>query len=326
MGTRGGGSAIYLGEGWVLTAYHVGAGATTFQGVSYGLVPNSEVRLVNPPEISSTLLTDLLLYRVNGMPALPSLDISTSVPPVGAQVSLIGRGRDRSPTTSYWDSSSAQTTTPSKYTGFAWTATNTMRWGTNTIDVTNVLQSVQGATERSFVMDFDQVGTTFEAQGATGDSGGAAYFKNPSSGQWELAGLMFAINIYNGQPWGTSVFGNVTYTADLSAYRNQIYSYTALSGDINFDGRVNVFDVNLVSSNWDDGGPTGDANHDGVVDLFDLTLIMANWTQTAGTGANAAALSSASSAPEPSTATLLLFAGTALLFRWRVRRRDRRGA
>ncbi len=53
-------------------------------------------------------------------------------------------------------------------------------------------------------------------------------------------------------------------------------------GDVNFDGTVNIFDVNLVSSNWSTAGPTGDANHDGTVDIFDINLISSNWSPPGG--------------------------------------------
>ncbi len=68
-------------------------------------------------------------------------------------------------------------------------------------------------------------------------------------------------------------------------------------GDVNFDGLVNIFDVNLVSSNWNSAGPAGDANWDGIVDIFDINLISSNW-----------APSGAAAVPEP-TAWLLYIMG-----------------
>ena len=81
---------------------------------------------------------------------------------------------------------------------------------------------------------------------------------------------------------------------------------TIIPGDVNFDGVVNIFDINLVSANWGTpGGPTGDANGDGNVDIFDINLISANWTPTGGAG-------SAAAVPEPSTFGLAA-AGSSLL-------------
>jgi trimeric autotransporter adhesin len=60
------------------------------------------------------------------------------------------------------------------------------------------------------------------------------------------------------------------------------YVTTGPMPDINMDGFVNIFDINLVSSNWNKMGAPGtvpgDANKDGVVDIFDINLISANWT------------------------------------------------
>jgi hypothetical protein len=45
-----------------------------------------------------------------------------------------------------------------------------------------------------------------------------------NGGQWQLAGIMVAVAGYSGQPSPelTAVFGNDTFIADLSYYRNQI--------------------------------------------------------------------------------------------------------
>jgi Dockerin type I domain/PEP-CTERM motif len=98
---------------------------------------------------------------------------------------------------------------------------------------------------------------------------------------------------------------------------------TAVSpGDVNFDGVVDIFDINLVSAHWSESGPVGDANGDGTVDIFDVNLISANWTP-----------SGASTVPEPSTilTTVLALAVLGLMALGRrtvgqVSRRRARGA
>ena len=67
-----------------------------------------------------------------------------------------------------------------------------------------------------------------------------------------------------------------------------------IPGDANYDGVVNIFDINLVSSHWNESGPTGDANGDMAVNIFDINLISANWT-TGGGG---------TAVPEPSSLVL----------------------
>jgi len=77
-------------------------------------------------------------------------------------------------------------------------------------------------------------------------------------------------------------------------------------GDVNADGVVNIFDVNLVSAHWSESGPVGDANIDGVVNVFDINLISSNWMPTGG--------GSLPAVPEPSTFALTACAATLLVF------------
>jgi Dockerin type I domain/PEP-CTERM motif len=93
-------------------------------------------------------------------------------------------------------------------------------------------------------------------------------------------------------------------------------------GDANFDGTVDIFDVNLVSAHWGEtwdplhtppAGPgpdladaNGDANHDGVVNIFDINLISANWTPSGG---------NTTAVPEPATWLLLSCGAAGLLAR-----------
>jgi hypothetical protein len=64
-----------------------------------------------------------------------------------------------------------------------------------------------------------------------GDSGGALFIKNGSI--WELAGVLYAIGPYPSQPDATALqgkvsqpIGNLTYSVDLSVYRDQIIALT----------------------------------------------------------------------------------------------------
>ena len=50
--------------------------------------------------------------------------------------------------------------------------------------------------------------------------------------------------------------------------------------DVNGDGRVDLFDINLVSQRWGTRGPVGDANGDGTVDIFDINLVGAHFTDS----------------------------------------------
>jgi len=102
-----------------------------------------------------------------------------------------------------------------------------------------------------------------------------------------------------------SVFG-LKATDNLDAL--DVVKTTYPPGDVNFDGTVNIFDINLVSSNWNTAGPAGDANSDGIVNIFDINLISSNW-----------GVSGAIAVPEPSSFVLLAL-GVGALACWRRRR------
>jgi Lamin Tail Domain/CotH kinase protein len=57
-----------------------------------------------------------------------------------------------------------------------------------------------------------------------------------------------------------------------------------LDADVNQDGQVNIFDINLVSAHWGEAGPLGDANHDSAVNIFDINLVSASWGLLPGGG------------------------------------------
>jgi hypothetical protein len=89
-----------------------------------------------------------------------------------------------------------------------------MRWGTNVVYQTGT----QVLGTRSFSTNFSQSGqTSHEAQAAAGDSGGAVFAKKGAT--WKLAGIIFTVA---GCQEGSAIFGDLTYSADLSFYFDQI--------------------------------------------------------------------------------------------------------
>ncbi|HEV2292542.1 MAG TPA: trypsin-like peptidase domain-containing protein [Tepidisphaeraceae bacterium] len=233
VGRLNGASGIYLGDGVVLTAYHVGPGTITFASGSFTAVSGSELRLQDP--IDSTP-TDLVLFRIGAAPALPSLTIASTTPLVGTSAVLAGNGRNRAESLTYYDVSGThpdftwtETSNPAtaEASGYKWAADNTLRWGSNVTENASRVGAAPGPTVnvnarfgnvRSILTDFDNV--LNEGQAAGGDSGGAMF---DTAGT--LIGLMHAIGPFEDQPANTSIFGNVTYAADLSYYRSQIVAY-----------------------------------------------------------------------------------------------------
>ncbi len=85
-----------------------------------------------------------------------------------------------------------------------------------------------------------------------------------------------------------------------------------LSGDANYDGKVDINDLTVVLANYNQTGvtwPQGDFNADGKVDINDLTIVLANYNETLG----ASGLGGLSAVPEPSA---MLLAAAALAGCW----------
>ena len=233
VGVRGIGNGVYLGAGWVLTAAHVGAGEIVLAGTSYAAAPGSAVQLTNAGAAGRSATTDLVLYRLTTMPpGLAPVTIAATSPAAGAPVTMIGSGLDRGAFTEWTVNQSAtpwawtEVSSGGTFAGYKTASTRQMRWGTNAISANDLWVA---ASDLDPPLDVKSVGTLFDAQFGTSesqavnhDSGGAVFAK--VGGTWELAGMIFDVGGYSGQPSPafTPVIGNATYAADLAYYRPQI--------------------------------------------------------------------------------------------------------
>ena len=206
VGLRAGMTAVYLGNGWVITARHVGAGDVVLGGVTHHGRVESAVQLGAGGE---TPLPDLIVFRIEPRPALPPLSIRPTPPDVGDRVVMIGAGRERGART-VWHGKS----------GWLWGPNAGLRWGTNRVFAARIEVSAAGFVTRAFAMRFDPGETRLETQGAVGDSGGAAFIER--EGRFELAGILIAVAGFPGQPPETALYGNLTTAADLSVYRHTL--------------------------------------------------------------------------------------------------------
>ena len=257
-------SAVYLGDGWVLTANHVTTGPVTILGVTHQVVPGTAVQLTYTPGVP----TDLKLFRLVSDPGLETLEIASSPPPVNGLVTLAGNGRDRGAATSWMG-----------FSGWSWLPAKTLRWGINRVTQLNQVIVLGGSTVRAMSFDFDAGAPGDEAVGTNGDSGGPVFVGGAANGK--LAGLIFAISSFTNQPGSTSLFGNSTLAADLSYYRSAILAVTAEracsdGSDDDGDGLVDLadpgcldaadaFETNALAP-CDDGF---DSDGDGLVDFPD---------------------------------------------------------
>ncbi len=93
-------------------------------------------------------------------------------------------------------------------------------------------------------------------------------------GETPLAVVDVAGNLLDGE-WidQTSAFpsGNSVTGGDFS------FRLNVVPADVNQDGVVDIFDVNLISSNWGSEGPAGNVNGDDEVDIFDINAVSAHW-------------------------------------------------
>jgi len=129
--------------------------------------------------------------------------------------------------------------------------------------------------------------------GATGAGALPNLDDQPDIPPTDLSSFIFWSIPSQGQP--------MQWRLNLASHMRVVINANALvPGDVNFDGAVNIFDVNLVSSHWDETGPTGDANGDHAVNIFDVNLIASNWTETSDFAA----------VPEPTTAILAVIGAT----------------
>ena len=203
VGTVNGATAIYLGQNWVLSAKHVGGGDTTFEGVTYEIVPGTYTRIDN---------VDLAMWQIYGNTGLPELWISEETAYIGDEVLMIGKGRNRGAEFT-WEG----------HDGYLWGPGATIRWGTSTV----VIVKLGKWTMAKFLPG--------GSIAAVGDSGGAVFVKVQTAacertgprrhcggGEWELTGVMASLSRYGGQPSATALFGNITVSIDLSGYKQEI--------------------------------------------------------------------------------------------------------
>lgn len=290
-------NGVYIGDGWVLTANHVGVPDSVqfVSGAEFQPIPNQNFQVANPipnPTNDARLtspVSDLRLIRINGEPGVASLPIATQGLTQNDQVVMMGRGVIRSPNMSSWTVN--KSTNPWQWTSVgSCSGSNCMQgyfsngagkaWGTNRIANSDSvlgendgnLQTIVANGTIAYVTTYDQgTGDPFEALGVGGDSGGGVYYKR--SGQWQLAGITTAKYNWSGQDNvdntnTLAVFGNANAFADLSSY--------------NAPGNSPI--MNIINAHQD-YSLVGDINLDGISGApADLSAFVAGWRYNNGTG------------------------------------------
>jgi hypothetical protein len=213
VGTVAGGglTIVYLGEGWVLTASHVGAHDVEIEGRVYPKAPDATIQIFNEDRSEA----DLIAFRILGnpeLPDLPPLEISEKTPTRGAFAVLAGAGRK--------ESSESRTLADSLRRIWRGRRDTGPSWGTNTIAGASERVAIGDWVTDAIVTDFSLVddifATPYEAQAVKGDSGGALFIANGE--QFVLAGVLFAAS--ESDPYQSKP--SLTFAVDLARYREQI--------------------------------------------------------------------------------------------------------
>jgi hypothetical protein len=198
-GGGGAASGIYLRNGWVLTAGHVGAGNFTLGSGTYTVVPNTAYSGFTFTNAGTVYSADLTVFQVQpdgvttfSLPNLPALPIATSAPSLGKQVAMIGYG------------DGGQVTNET--------------WGLNFVTQNNEIVPVLNFNTVDFETAYGSniYGSPNNYHLVLGDSGGGDFIYNSSSLQWQLVGLNEALD-----------GSNNSYLVELSIYAAQINTVTA---------------------------------------------------------------------------------------------------
>ena len=246
-------SAIYLGNGWIMTASHVGIGTTftTASGQVYSTAGgNGAYRLTDP---TTGQPADIILYQLApaNRPSLPTLNLAYSPQVVSNNAYYdIGYGASRTTSIEYFDGSFNSTNQASAvYGGFGYqnSGGTTESFGRNyaynlgTTQQPQSLTSVHvtgagGNPDYGYITAF--VGafynnladyqnnniTKFGDQVVNGDSGGGVF-----NSQNQLIGMMSAEGTLTNQPSSNpALFGDQSYMADVGTYYSQIDAITGI--------------------------------------------------------------------------------------------------
>lgn len=213
-----GGSAVHLGDGWMLTADHVGSIAfTTFDGSEF------YNRDVSQPTVQIGT-TDMKLFRLDTVPAVSAAQIYFGSAETTAPATLIAWGRGRDPSV------------PVNSDTVAWSNslnTSAKRWGENRPAAIDDLSYFNENTSKSYDQEtiFTVLGDSNTGLGAneagllTHDSGSGMF--QQIGGVWYLIGLAYAVEVSGVSTFGDDDInsidrGDLNYFVRVSTYSDEI--------------------------------------------------------------------------------------------------------
>jgi hypothetical protein len=225
-------SGVYLGynpstsRGWVLSAAHINPTATTIN-----VAGNAYTVTGSGTQIGTS---DLKLFEIGGgisdpaLPVLPTVLLASMAASVDEFLLMTGRGFTGSSTSPYpWIDPGENDA-------------NGMRWGTNTVEGTALINfgTVEDPDIHPYIyMDFDDDGdpgaTAYDGQGALGDSGGGIFIYR--AGQWELSGIAHFIDdgpdfLESAPETGNGITENSLEHGDFTAYSDVYAKVGTING------------------------------------------------------------------------------------------------
>ena len=343
----GNGSAVYLGNRWVITANHLGdAPVRLSDGRTFPVTIGTDVTLNNSANSGVFGSPDLRMFQIATDPGLPTLNIGTNTPGQGNTVMMIGAGNSQLSGLTGWNVSSGSVWTQAPLSsahqlGYSviGSAALQMEWGVNNVDRNSLLAADQSTI--SFTTVFNHPGAPYEAQAVVGDSGGGVFQR--IEGKWSLAGIMDSVQGIAGQPAATVAFGDQTFAADLANYRDQIVSLVGQPNslwrnplninDVNHSGDVTPLDALVIINALRlpsgvpslTGAPSAtdsflDVNGDGTLSSTDALQVI-NFLMSGTANSSAFGQSGVNLVPEPSSAVLALMALLGLAIARRLKSR-----
>lgn len=157
-------------------------------------------------------------------------------------------------------------------------------------DVNAVQVNLTYSTSKLQFVKIDTTGTAFSVQYPSSGGGGKVSIARTTAGTTLTGDQLVAKVVFKALASGsTSVnfdSGSGLWNAGLevdSTKSNGTYTITGttpppiVTGDLNNDKKVDIFDLSILLSNWNKTGGVADINKSGKVDIFDLSILLSNW-------------------------------------------------